>query len=210
MSRDSATIHRRRRGDPFARIPKSMLSDESLSWKAKGLLCYLLGKPDDWKACVSDISKRSSDGPSAVRSGLMELRIAGYAQLQRIVRSGKTVSWRIDVSDDPIFLASNGQVEVVKSFDFPDVENPHVENRHTTKKEGTENESTKTLASQVEPTPSGRSLFSSVSSRGFPSPDGGRLPSEAFKSVEPRSHAAKGGAQTEGDFFCGVGRDGEL
>jgi len=65
----------------FVMIDKGLLEDSRLSWKAKGVLAYLLSKPDNWTIKVQDIEKRSIDGEKSVRSGLKELIEAGYAEI---------------------------------------------------------------------------------------------------------------------------------
>jgi hypothetical protein len=121
-----------RREDPFARIPKTLLDDATLSWKAKGVLAYLMSKPDHWHLRLSDIIKHATEGESAVRSALKELRKAGYADLCKIRSAGRFKEWVWKVSDSPVYQ------EFTKKSpdgDFPQVENPHVENRHISKKE---------------------------------------------------------------------------
>lgn len=66
--------------NPYVMVNKSFVNDKSLSWKAKGILLYLLSKPDDWKIYESDIIKNSSDGRDSVRSGIKELIEAGYIE----------------------------------------------------------------------------------------------------------------------------------
>ncbi len=74
------TILIRKTSDPFARVPKSLLDDDRLSWKAKGILAYLLGKKDGWRANTSDIEKHGCDGRDAVRAGLKEIIKLGYGR----------------------------------------------------------------------------------------------------------------------------------
>ncbi len=62
----------------FVIMDKTFLADERLSFKAKGILAYLLSKPDDWKVIVGDLVKQSKDGKTAVYAGLKELREYGY------------------------------------------------------------------------------------------------------------------------------------
>lgn len=62
----------------FVVMDKTALQDERLSWKAKGLIAYLLSKPDDWSVYVAHLLKQSPDGRDAVYSGLKELEQAGY------------------------------------------------------------------------------------------------------------------------------------
>lgn len=117
-----------RREDPFARVPKEMLDDERLSWRAKGLLSYLIGKPPDWKVRRTDLVKRSKEGETVVRAALKELREAGYAKLKKEKDTkGRLVEWVWNISDFPIFS--------------PDVDSPHVASAPITKKELTKIES---------------------------------------------------------------------
>src|SRR5512133_1808457 len=89
--------------DPFARVPKDVLDDTRMSWKAKGILAYLLGKPHDWVVRTEDIVKRSTDGEASVVNGLKELREAGYAKLVQIREGGRVKNWCWKVADAPIF-----------------------------------------------------------------------------------------------------------
>lgn len=69
-----------RREHPYVVIDKEGLNDAELSWKAKGLLAYLLSLPDGWNINITDLANRSKDGRHAVASGLKELEEAGYAR----------------------------------------------------------------------------------------------------------------------------------
>ena len=52
----NTTIKRtHQRSDPFSRVPKDVLALPHLSWKAKGILAYLLGKPSNWKIRQLDL-----------------------------------------------------------------------------------------------------------------------------------------------------------
>jgi hypothetical protein len=73
-----STIRVPKRRNPFAQIDRRALEDEGLSWKAKGLLAYLLSRPDDWQVYVEQLKTVGPDGRDATRSGLSELEDAGY------------------------------------------------------------------------------------------------------------------------------------
>ena len=62
-------------------ISKVPLEDGRLSWKARGLLSYLLSKPDNWTVVVAHLVKEAPDGRDSVRAGLRELEDAGYCLL---------------------------------------------------------------------------------------------------------------------------------
>lgn len=76
----------------FAQIDNRVLGDIRLSWKARGILAYLLSKPPNWSVRSEDVTKHGTDGRDAVRSAFAELAKAGYAVLVN-TRSGR--EWHI-------------------------------------------------------------------------------------------------------------------
>lgn len=94
--------------NPYVMMNKTGLNDPRLSFKAKGILAYLLSKPDDWKVMVSELINSSTDGKTAVYSGLKELEENGYLKRIRVYRmdkeKGKKVidHWETVVYETPI------------------------------------------------------------------------------------------------------------
>lgn len=72
-----------KRENPFVQIDKNAINNPDLSWKAKGLLTYLISKPDNWKILIEDLQKKSNDGRHACRTGLQELEKNGYIIKER-------------------------------------------------------------------------------------------------------------------------------
>lgn len=70
--------------NPYVIVNKNFINDESISWKAKGILLYLLSKPDDWRVYETDIVKHSTDGRDSVRSAIRELIKAGYIMREKV------------------------------------------------------------------------------------------------------------------------------
>lgn len=62
----------------YSVISNLFLNDESLSWKAKGVLAYLLTKPDNWEIKITDLKNRGTDGKEAIYSAIKELKARGY------------------------------------------------------------------------------------------------------------------------------------
>lgn len=56
-------------------------NDRKLSWKAVGLLLYLVSRPPGWKLFRLDLQKRHSDGRDGVLTGLKELKEGGYLRI---------------------------------------------------------------------------------------------------------------------------------
>jgi len=70
--------------NPYLIMNKSGLQDKNLSWKAKGILAYLLSLPDDWRIYESEITQHSADGIKGTSSGIKELIKAGYIKRETI------------------------------------------------------------------------------------------------------------------------------
>lgn len=60
------------------------LRDKTLSFRATGLLCYLLSLPDDWKISGKQLSSAKTDGRDSVFAALKELEVAGYVKREKI------------------------------------------------------------------------------------------------------------------------------
>ena len=109
----------------YSVVNNTGLRDERLSWKAKGILAYILTLPDDWVFYREELATHAKDGLDSLRSGMKELKEHGY--LQRIpIRNdnNKIVSWETVIHEVP-------QVEPLVGFppmEEPPVENPPVEN----------------------------------------------------------------------------------
>lgn len=72
-------------------VDRFLIQEENgLSWKAKGLLVYLLQEKSGFNISINDLAALSSDGPSAIRSGLKELMQAGYVNQERERQSDGT------------------------------------------------------------------------------------------------------------------------
>lgn len=98
--------------NPYVMMPKAILGDTSLSWKAKGLLAYLLSRPDDWQVWEKDLVARSRDSRDSVRSAVKELIQAGYILRERIQgEKGRFEGYEYTVMEEPYFnqsLVSDG------------------------------------------------------------------------------------------------------
>ncbi|MEN8180589.1 MAG: hypothetical protein ABFS39_18480 [Pseudomonadota bacterium] len=77
------TIIRAPRRHRFVIIDQHAIEDSRLSWAARGLLGYLLSRPDDWKVLVNDLRNRGDLGRDGIYKLLRELREAGYVRFLR-------------------------------------------------------------------------------------------------------------------------------
>ena len=124
-------IRVQKRPNNFVMLDKTFLEDDRLSFKAKGILAYLLSKPDNWKVIVGNLVKYSKDGKSAVYAGLKELKECGY-YVKTPIRSedGRRISrWESTVYEMPDSLLS----------DFQEIENQEIENQYLENRERNNN-----------------------------------------------------------------------
>ena len=78
-----------------------ILTDESLSFRAKGILTYLIGHADGWECQEEDLCKHSKDGRSSIQAGLKELREAGYVRKEPMRDENRIVGWKTIVTELP-------------------------------------------------------------------------------------------------------------
>lgn len=111
-----------KRENPYVVIDKTIINDDSLSFKARGIACYLLGKPDDWSISERHLVTCGPDGAAAVRSGLKELEEAGYLRRERKRAEDGTFAWEAALYETPQPCCT-----------FPRTDNPSTENPRTDK-----------------------------------------------------------------------------
>ena len=99
----------------FTSIHNKLINDSRISLKAKGIMLYMLSKPENWKYNPKEIAKNSKDGLDSVYSGIKELIEAGY--ISRTRHSDGTVDYFVfeDIEENDI-------------VDFSKKENPNREN----------------------------------------------------------------------------------
>lgn len=134
-----------KRHNPFVQIDREAIQDSSLSWKARGLLAYLLSMPSNWNIRISDLINRAPDGRDAVYSIFKELKAAGYLIHFRL----RDEHGRLSLSEYHVFetpqlesdLAPNQEkpelvenknlmteIQLTPNRDFPDLVKPDPEN----------------------------------------------------------------------------------
>lgn len=72
-------------------IDNQAIEDRRLSWRALGLLAWLLSRPPSWTGNEHDIAHARSDGVEPTRAALRELDRAGYIERLRSRENGRDV-----------------------------------------------------------------------------------------------------------------------
>ncbi|MEB6277523.1 helix-turn-helix domain-containing protein [Staphylococcus gallinarum] len=125
----------------FVTVHKDFIHDDNLSWKAKGILLYLLSRPDDWQVYETEIVKHSSDGLSGLKSGIKELEQVGYIHRNRKRDDkGRLKEYEYLVYEQPnhIRFSNVGKTNVGNSY----IGKTNVGESHTTNNNSTNNDLT--------------------------------------------------------------------
>lgn len=118
---DSTVIKRVVKEAKYAQIDNDLINNRELSFKALGIMTYILSKPDDWQIYISDLC-RDKDGEKSVRAGLNELKDKKYMQRYRVydMDTGKVHHWETLVSETP--FEDSEIISSVKEKYFKDTE----------------------------------------------------------------------------------------
>ena len=72
-------------------VHNELIEDTRLTWKARGILVYLLSKPDHWRTTSAHLAGQSPEGLHSVRAALQKLERAGY--IRRIKKQNSRGQW---------------------------------------------------------------------------------------------------------------------
>ena len=90
-------------------LDNTFIKDTRLSWKAKGLMTYLLSLPDDWTIHLSEIEKHATDGKSALRSAINELKELGYLKAEQKRENNRFAEMVYIIIENPDFPLTDFQ-----------------------------------------------------------------------------------------------------
>ena len=96
-------IVRSKRPERYTVLDNDILRNHALSFKARGILAYILSQPDNWAISSTRLAKVGPDGRDAIRTGLKELEERGYIVRQRMQdpMTGKWSTCNV-VYDEPV------------------------------------------------------------------------------------------------------------
>lgn len=100
--------------DPFTRIPNAALNDSRLDLKSRGLLAFMLSKPDGWTFRERNLAEQTGVGREALRSAMTRLIEAGY-----VIRT-----WEPRDGAPPIMVTAVFDRAQTPEVGFPEVGKP--------------------------------------------------------------------------------------
>jgi hypothetical protein len=87
--------------NPYVMLNQGFLNDPALDWDTRGLLAYLLSKPDNWEIHTDHLIKQGKAGRTAMLRILRDLEAAGYlVRIRERDESGRFV-WTKEVYEKP-------------------------------------------------------------------------------------------------------------
>lgn len=112
---DNGIIRTFRKRHNFVIIDKTALEDTRLSYKARGMLAYLLSKPDNWTTNTQNLINQSEkDGREAILSGLKELEGCGYLLRKKYKDRAGRFGWEVIIFET---LGDRSEWETTLSID---------------------------------------------------------------------------------------------
>lgn len=124
-------VHRNER-DRFTNILNETICDERISFRATGLLIYLLSKPQDWKVRQSQLSDAKKEGRDATIAAFNELREHGYITKELIREKGRIIETVWNVYESSQTTTSNRLTEKPETVQ-PEAGNPLLQRTEDTK-----------------------------------------------------------------------------
>ena len=94
-------IFRTKAEKEYTVIKNSLIADKSLSWEARGLVIYLLSKPDTWIVMKRDLIEASPAAGKKISSILKELETVGYIKRNKFRNKKGQWEWHTWVYDVP-------------------------------------------------------------------------------------------------------------
>lgn len=120
------------RNKPYTMIARALAEDERISFEARGVLLYLLSKPDDWVPRNTDLQRNGHIGERQLARILRELKAAGYMRREKMRGADGRYVWSTVIyeeSQEP--YCQNSSMEPYRhnpGMDNPSMDNPGVDN----------------------------------------------------------------------------------
>lgn len=113
------SIIRIKKENRYSVISNAPLNDKALSWEARGVMAYLLTKPDGWECRNYDLVNQGPAGKHIIQRVLKELQEAGYIYRYR-KSDGRKIEWITEIYETPELNTTS------RNTDIPTSEEPTV------------------------------------------------------------------------------------
>ena len=97
------------------------LRDKNLSYKAKGLLSFMLSLPDDWDYSLKGLCSISKENRDAIRSTLKELQQNHYLEIEKVRGDKGYFEYNYLIYEKPNYI------DIDNEKSSPDMEIPHLD-----------------------------------------------------------------------------------
>lgn len=95
-------IIRIQKSENYTHISNIPANDKELSWEARGVLYYLLTKPNGWECRNQDLINKGPAGEEKVERILDELQSVGYLTRKRVQGEDGKFDWETTIYEEPI------------------------------------------------------------------------------------------------------------
>ena len=106
-------VNKVKKNENFTIVDNGYLNDPNISFKAKGILTYLLSLPGDWVIYFEEVITHAKDGIKSFRSGIDELINEGYIYRYPIRENGVIIRWETEIYEVKKSLSQNVEVDHV-------------------------------------------------------------------------------------------------
>lgn len=107
------------------------LRDKNLTYKAKGMLSFMLSLPEDWDYSVNGLVSVSKENENAIKGILQELKDNGYLVIKKIKDDKGKFIYEYNIYEIPTTINPEGEKPEVDNpeVELPQVDDPEVENQ---------------------------------------------------------------------------------
>ncbi len=113
--------------EKFTIINSDLLEDTRLEWATKGILGYLLSKPDNWVLQVNDLRKQGNLGRDAIYKRIKNAIESGYiTRIDHRDEKGRVTSVEYIVREESIYPLSEKSYPVKDDREYKDINKDRV------------------------------------------------------------------------------------
>ncbi|MHC4686946.1 MAG: hypothetical protein ACYTEW_21950, partial [Planctomycetota bacterium] len=104
----------------YVSIANAILQNKALTWEARGVMAYLLSKPDGWECRNYDLVNQGPASEHIIRRVLKELQEAGYIHRYRKSEGRGKIEWITEIYETPELNTAlrNGTFSNVENFEI--------------------------------------------------------------------------------------------